>query len=295
MIVVALIAGALLIIAPHWMPSVRLPSAVRFSEVTSLDCRRALLGSSPPVVSQLKPNELTSRVILLAPHSSELPTLAEVAHWLRPGWYTLLVEDAAHLWGDEYAAALLAMSTRKGLAAAVSNRRGHKHAPAALGILRAPNATACRARSLGGAHAGALFAQVRGIHAYHRSSGASEECFPILLPFGNPTRPMTLRLSSSCGTSADGASRMTSRAISSPCSASPSSILPQRGRQHSLRERARPRNCCSRCGRGHAIALMQADIVPAFCSTSSAMRERVVPSSPGRRTRCASARSPPGR
>jgi hypothetical protein len=117
----------------------------------------SVVGPEPRRVDQLLPNKTTTRLILLAPDSEVLPTLAEVEHWLRPGYYTLLVENPGHLWPATFSDAISRLTTPEGVANAVENRAGHAREPAVFAALRAPAQACLATRGV----AGILFAQVQ--------------------------------------------------------------------------------------------------------------------------------------
>jgi hypothetical protein len=113
-------------------------------------------GPEPRRATRLLPNETTTRVILLAPDTSALPTLSEVEHWLRPGYFTLLVEHPDHPWPAAFSSSLLPLTTPQGVTKAVKNAAGHSREPAMFAILRASSQTCLASRGV----AGFLFAQV---------------------------------------------------------------------------------------------------------------------------------------
>lgn len=136
------------------------------------------IGALPPRAPRFLENTTTTRMILLAPESWRLPTLAETASWLRPGWYTLLVEHPDYVWSPEYAAGMLALTTPEGVSAAVANTVAHKYSPADFAVLRATAQACLASRGI----AGVVFAQEHDVetvvHVRHFADRLLEDAFP---------------------------------------------------------------------------------------------------------------------
>lgn len=117
----------------------------------------SVIGDTPPIRLQFSRNASTTRMILLAPHvnDDDLPRLDEVVHWLRPGWYTLLVEHPDRLWPAAYAAEVTALASPAAIRSAIKNTVGHKYDPATFGVLRATAQSCLASRGV----AGVVFAQ----------------------------------------------------------------------------------------------------------------------------------------
>lgn len=120
----------------------------------------------------------TTRIILLAPHTAALPSVVEVAHWLRPGWYTLLVEHPDFPWSDAYADDVALLTDAEGVSAAVENSAGHRYAPATFAVLRAAAQTCLLSRGI----AGPAFAQAHDVetvvYVRHWDGRLLEDPFP---------------------------------------------------------------------------------------------------------------------
>ena len=135
-------------------------------------------GPLPPPAPALAPNVTTTRIILLAPHTAALPSVAEVAHWLRPGWYTLLVEHPDFPWSDAYLEDVALLTDAEGVSAAVENSAGHRYAPATFAVLRAAAQTCLLSRGV----AGPAFAQAHDVetvvYVRHWDGRLLEDLFP---------------------------------------------------------------------------------------------------------------------
>jgi hypothetical protein len=140
---------------------------------------RALVGKAPPRVDVLQDDAVTTRLILFAPDSSEEPpTLDELASWLRPGYYTLLVEHPDRLWNPAYMSQVSALAHPDAVSAAIANKVGHKYEPATFAVLPAAHQGCLASRGM----AGVLFAQVHDVESIlyvrHFAERRLEDWFP---------------------------------------------------------------------------------------------------------------------